>query len=294
MSRLASIATVAVAASALFPAGCTFQANGDGSSDVVVIFDASRGGPDAELVVTPDAVAGEIPVVHAAYRFGGSNVDGRTGNDYNNATPVSWYLNPSSGQYAEVDGYASSMSATMRVIYNDNYVFFFIGVTDSQREHEDSDPPNLNDAVMLYLDMDDELDGPVSSNDRQFLVDTKEHELVFVGSSDPNPDSNSPYFRTSVRNEASNNVPISGYELRLKREDFWPANVTSVGFNVALYDDADDIAEDQTSWFPDAYGLWFKSFAAPCANCCGADEYPKAACDSTLLGRLQLDPPPTQ
>ena len=272
---------------ALALTACSFQVSGsddttDGTDrpddDVAPDADAAVRSVDAApLDAMPPDPAGLARATPAAAPIAADGSDA----EYRGAPRYEFALGSLAGNYIADEDYTPSMSAQFRMVHNASYVGWFIEVSDAAPVNDDG-AAYLDDAVSIYLDLDGDNSGLWQAQDREIIVDIGETvELYNNEIGDPDkPDVDRDY------------SPVVGgftLELRLRRGTYWGPDITTVGFNLALFDD-DDNSDTDGGTYPDAYGLWFDAPGPRCANCCAAWPRDEAWCDTSFNGTLVLDP----
>jgi hypothetical protein len=272
----------------LVPASGVADGDGDDLDDSPIIdaagADADPAAPDA--APRPDATPPDPPgLVRAAPASGPVVVDGDDA-EFAGARRYAFALDGSSGNYIADPTYTPSMSAAFRVVHTEQYVAWFVEITDDQLTNNNAnDEVYLDDGLSLYIDRDGNNGGQWQTGDREIIIDIGGALQMF------NDTGNEPVTPEIARrvDMVAGGVTI---EARLARNGYWVPERTSVGFNLALFDDDGANPDEHNGYYPSAYGLYYAAPGPHCADCCDvpdAWDRPEAWCDTTFNGTLQLD-----
>ena len=283
MSFRTTLTWAAAFAAAPGIAACSFDgrgllAAGDDDPADARVADAEPDPDAAEAPIdAPPAVDASVPdpagTLRAAFTSQGVVLDG-----FADEWPTDGWATFDMAEAANYDQnnptYQPSAQAHFAALHDGAYLYLFIEVTDDALRSDSTELWN-DDSVDIYLDAEDDGAGSYGADDQWVIV---RNDATFGDY--PVDDINLEGF---VRTAGDG----GGYAMEL-RIDKWSLSAgalgAELGFDLAINDDDGHGGADY-----DGDGLWYAASAPVCPQCCtsGSSE---AWCDTSLFGRLLLEP----
>ena len=273
--RLRLSRTIALAAlAAAIPASCAFDPSSSAEGARAEVDAAEPPSPaDATVAPPPDAaIEDESGTVRAARAAAPPTLDGAVDDVWLTTPTIHFDIADAELMIHADSAYLPSASADLRILHDDEALYFLIEATDDRLMAGSNNITN-DDGLSFYLDGLGDRSGPYMEDDHAVIVNARGRYVNVTAS--------------SVALLGSVDTGTGGYiaEYRIEKSAIGGSGTASeMGFNWALFDN-DGFGDDDTL---DALGLWFLPDGPRCADCCASAPLPW--CDTTMLGRLILEP----
>lgn len=265
------------------PGGTPYDDDGAGGADAAGPIDAP-GAPDAGAKAdaqqnsTPDAGTTEGVVTCFKVNGAAPDLDGDL-SDWAGVPILSFDIAAATQRLFETPSYVNSVKVGVRCRHDATKLYLALEVIDDDIR-ADSTELYQDDSVGVYLDAVGDALGPYGIDD---------HEIYFRPSDPPNVKDYGPGGASlDVGGSVLNTENGYTFEISLSKSSLGVGGAlpAEIGFDLALND------QDQSGGGGDrfAYGLWFKSARPACPTCCAAEMGQRAWCDTTMFGRLRLQP----